>query len=165
MPGRGSGLSSTEWTTVKRAMVAPMPSAMTSTTMREKPGVRESADSLAKFAEKRFHLVPTPGLARLLAQERGISERAPRGVARFFGRHSGRDVFRCLTLDMEFQFGIKPLGLAAPAEKHLQPHPNFFEEAHSQSQAVSTTRLTASDKRFQLAVSAPSCLRPAAVSE
>ena len=54
--GYGSGCSSTPFTTLKIAVVAPMPSASVSTVTTKKPGLRASERSdVAEIAHERFH--------------------------------------------------------------------------------------------------------------
>ena len=77
---KGSGRSSTAFTTLKIAVVAPMPSASTAMAVTAKAGrFAQHADGEPRIARRTFHGAPAPGFARgFAAPARGCRSRAAR---------------------------------------------------------------------------------------
>src|ERR1039457_2406959 len=115
--------------------------------------------------------IPTPDSPSLLAEQRRIAENAQGCIARFFRGHAGGDVLGRLPLNVEAELVVETRGGLAAVEEHRDPDSQLRKPAHEfllcvlPDQASVTIRLMAAESRFQLAVSASSCLRPAKVSE
>ena len=134
----------------------------------EARGAGEGAHAVAKIAKQNFEPAPAPCLARLIAQVRRIAEGAKSCAAGLFRIHAGGEIFGDLQFEMKLEFIMQLISSPVAEKERLDTHQQFvggLAGIDHRVQPSCTTRLMASERRLQLAVSDSSCLRPAAVRE
>jgi hypothetical protein len=110
----------------------------------------EGAEGIAEILRKIFEPAGSSGIAAAFFDLLGATESHTGLAARFFGRIALRDQVGDVLIEMETEFPIEALFVLFSAQQASEP-------AHAAPPSVRRrTRATASAKRSQLAVSAPS---------
>jgi hypothetical protein len=140
---------------------------------RESRALDQSSESQAKVLTDAFDPGPDPDVSRILAGEGDVAERAAARVQRLGRRHSGALELllshRAMGLELLGQFGLE-LAMPEPvAESAKDPGHSCLPcrcppERVCRDYPVCSTRWMAVTSRSNSSRSAPSCLRPAAVS-
>ncbi len=160
----GNGANSTPLTTLKMALLAPMPSASVRDAGRgERRVAAHAAQRVARVLNHRLETRQAAAIAMRLADARDAAQFREGAAARLGGRHAGAEVVVDVQLQVAVELGVELALGAGAAEDAGEANQPGAGESHDGSSPV-RKRVMIAEVSSHCRVSRSICRRPARVS-